>query len=236
MSKKLAIVQSNYIPWKGYFDLISMVDEFILFDDAQYTRNDWRNRNRIRAAHGLVWLTIPVQVSGRFGQRIRDAKVTDAKWATKHWKSIVTSYSRAPYFYHYRELFELLYQEAAHETMLSRINYQFTRAICEILGISTRISWSWNYQLAEGKTERLINLCQQAGASTYITGPAAKAYIDRRLFDAAGIKAAFIDYSGYPTYRQLYSAPFAHRVSVIDLILNTGPCAPKYMKGTICDL
>src|SRR3954462_63864 len=98
MPKRVAILQSNYIPWKGYFDLIGMVDEFILFDDAQYTRNSWRNRNRIKTTNGPVWLTIPVQISGKFAQSIREAKVVNSRWATKHWKSIVGNYSRARFF------------------------------------------------------------------------------------------------------------------------------------------
>src|SRR5216683_727265 len=106
MSKTIAAVQSNYIPWRGYFDLISQVDEFILFDDAQYTRRDWRNRNKIKTPKGLIWLTIPVETKGKYSQKIKDTVVTDSKWARDHWRSIVHNYSKAPYFPEYRELFE----------------------------------------------------------------------------------------------------------------------------------
>ncbi|MBC7810365.1 MAG: WbqC family protein [Burkholderiales bacterium] len=228
-SKRVAIVQSNYIPWKGYFDLINMVDEFILFEDAQYTRNDWRNRNRIKSANGPIWLTIPVQISGRFGQRIRDAQVSNSMWATKHWKSILASYSRAPHFHLYRNTFETLYVQMSEETYLSEINEGFIRAICRMLNIQTRISRTSNYELLNGKTERLISLCQQAGATAYISGPAAQVYLDEPQFAAAGIALSYMNYDDYPTYNQLYP-PFEQSVSVIDLLFNQGPEAGKYMK------
>src|SRR5882757_9025960 len=106
MSKKVAIVQSNYIPWRGYFDLINSVDEFILFDDMQYTRRDWRNRNRIKTANGIIWLTIPVVVKGRYSQSIQETEVSDSNWAAKHWKTLQQSYARAAHFKEYETLFE----------------------------------------------------------------------------------------------------------------------------------
>jgi hypothetical protein len=97
-SKKCAIVQSNYIPWKGYFDLIAAVDEFILYDDMQYTRRDWRNRNQIKTPQGLQWLTVPVVVKGLYYQKIRETEIDGTVWATSHWKSLVANYKRAPHF------------------------------------------------------------------------------------------------------------------------------------------
>jgi len=116
------------------------------------------------------------------------------------------------------------------EKFLSKINYRFIMAICKILGIKTKISWSMDYELIEGKTERLVHLCKQAGATEYLSGPAAKDYIEEELFQKAGIKLTFMDYSGYPEYSQLYP-PFEHKVSIIDLIFNVGSNAPKYMKS-----
>ena len=225
----MAIVQSNYIPWKGYFDLINLVDEFVLFDDMQYTRRDWRNRNLIKTRDGLKWLTIPVAVKGNYFQTIKDTRISDPGWARKHWESIVHSYSKAQHFAAYRELFEALYLES-QESFLSQINYAFLTAICKILGINTRITWSMEYTSVEGKTERLVNICKQAGATTYISGPAARDYIDETLFIAEGISLEYIDYSSYPDYRQLFP-PFEHGVSVIDLIFNEGASAPNYMKS-----
>lgn len=228
-TKKVAIVQSNYIPWKGYFDLINLVDEFVLFDDMQYTRRDWRNRNVIKTAAGLKWLTIPVAVKGNYLQKINDTRVSDPAWARRHWETIVHSYSKATHFAHYREVFESLYLNCA-ETFLSQINYAFLTAICKILGIDTRITWSTDYSSAAGKTERLVSICEQAGATSYISGPSARDYLDGTLFNDANISLEYIDYDSYPEYKQMFP-PFAHQVSIIDLIFNEGPDARNFMKS-----
>jgi hypothetical protein len=229
VSKRVAILQSNYIPWKGYFDLINLVDEFILYDDMQYTRRDWRNRNKIKTANGPQWLTIPVEVKGKYFQKINETIVSDHDWASKHWQTIVHSYAKAPYFREFRDALEKLYNNAA-QPLLSDVNYQFLVGICELLGITTRITWSTAYESVDGKTERLVHLCRQAGASDYLSGPAARDYIDETLFADAGIALQFMDYSGYPEYSQLFP-PFEHSVSIIDLIFNTGAEARRYMKS-----
>jgi len=229
MDKKVAIVQSNYIPWKGYFDLINKADEFILFDDMQYTRRDWRNRNQIKGPAGLTWLTIPVENKGKYFQRIKETVINDAGWNRRHWQSIIQNYSRARYFPTYKEVFEDLYLNC-HERVLSQINYRFLVRICDLLGIKTRLSWSMDYQLVEGKTERLVDLCKKAGASEYLSGPSAKTYVNEEIFRSEGIGLEYVDYSGYPEYHQLYG-DFVHEVSVIDLIFNEGPEATKYMKS-----
>lgn len=228
-SKKLAIIQSNYIPWKGYFDLINLVDECILFDDMKYTKRDWRNRNKIKTVSGPKWLTIPVQVKGKYFQRIKDTEISNTNWNRKHWETIVHNYSRARYFSEYRAIFEKLYLECK-EKLLSSINYRFLTHICSILEITTKITWSMNYRLKEGKTERLIDLCKQAEARTYISGPAARNYIDEEMFEREGIQLRYMDYSDYPEYNQIFP-PFEHQVSIIDLIFNEGPHASKFMKS-----
>jgi hypothetical protein len=228
-TKKVAILQSNYIPWKGYFDLIHSVDEFVLFDTAQYTRRDWRNRNRIKTPAGLAWLTIPVVVKGRYLQTVQETEVSDPSWAEQHWKTLKHSYARAPYFDQYRGHFEGLYL-GCEEKLLSQINYRFLTEICEILGIKTRLSWSAQYRQIEGKTERLVAWCKELKAVEYLSGPAARDYIDQRVFDEAGVKLQYFDYSGYPEYKQLYP-PFDHAVSIVDLIFNEGPNATRFMKS-----
>ena len=215
--KKVAIIQSNYIPWKGYFDIIKRVDEFILYDDMQYTRRDWRNRNKIKTQRGLEWLTIPVETKGNYLQAIKDTVISDDHWNEKHWQSIIHNYSKAKNFGQYRDTFQRLYLDT-RERYLSAINYR------------TKISWSMDYQIVDGKTERLISLCKQAGASDYISGPAAQGYVDEELFKKENIKLTWMDYSGYPEYEQLYP-PFEHGVSIIDLIFNVGDDASKYMKN-----
>lgn len=227
--KKVAIVQSNYIPWRGYFDLINSVDEFILYDNMQYTRRDWRNRNIIKSQAGPLWLTIPVEVKGKYFQEIKDTVISDPAWNRKHWKTIVHCYSQARHFSLYREMFEDLYLNTT-ETYLSRINYKFLKMICGVLGIKTNLTWSMDYHLPEGKTERLVDLCKQVGASAYLSGPAAKNYLDEALFQQEAIELRYMDYSAYSEYRQLYP-PFEPAVSIIDLIFNEGPNATKYLKS-----
>ena len=229
MRKTIAVVQSNYIPWRGYFDLINSVDEFILYDDVQYTIRDWRNRNIIKTSSGPLWLTIPVEVKGKYFQKIKDTRISDPTWRRRHWATIVHSYSRAKYFPMQKELFEELYLQA-DDKLLSHVNYHFIIAICRILGIRTTISWSMDYNLNGDKTERLVDLCKQSGATKYISGPAAKAYLNEDLFKSEGIAVSYMDYSGYPEYMQLYP-PFLSQVSIIDLIFNEGPQATDYMKS-----
>lgn len=229
--KKVAILQSNYIPWKGYFDIINMVDEFILFDDMQYTRRDWRNRNIIKTANGLKWLTIPVENKGKYTQRICDTRVSDFSWPEKHWKTIRHNYVRAPFFNEYEVLFESLYNKCADEPFLSHINYQFIMLICKILNIKTPITWSMDYGVkTDDSSRRLLLLCQKAGANNYLSGPAAKSYLDESIFQQEGIEVSYMDYSGYKEYTQLYST-FEHGVTILDLLFNTGPMAPNYMRS-----
>jgi hypothetical protein len=231
--KSVAIVQSSYIPWKGYFDLIRSVDEFILFDDMQFTRRDWRNRNRIKSPSDPIWLTIPVQVKGRYYQRIDETRIAEPKWASRHWQTIQRCYRRAPHFARYAPIFEELFL-GCKEDLLSRINYRFIKAICELLGISTPIAWSTDYSSAPGKTARLVHLCRQAGARLYVSGPSARDYLEPTLFEEAGLTLSFADYSGYPEYPQLYP-PFDHHVSIIDLLFNEGPESSRFLCAVAAD-
>ena len=226
--KRAAILQSNYIPWKGYFDLINMVDVFILYDDVQFTKNDWRNRNKIKTANGVTWLTIPV-LHESLSQSIEETRVSQQLWRKKHWNSLCQSYARAPHFQDYRAKLEDAYLDDS-ETNLSRINHRFITLINSFLGITTPILWSSEFSLGEGQTARLVDLCKQVGADEYISGPAAKNYLDLKLMDDAGIQVQWMDYSGYPEYPQLHP-PFEHAVSVLDLIFNTGQAARTYMKS-----
>jgi hypothetical protein len=228
MGKRVAILQSNYIPWKGYFDLINSVDEFILYDTAQFTKNDWRNRNKIKTSGGLLWLSIPVR--HRFGQLIQDTTIRDSTWNRTHWRSLSQAYAKAAYFKMYKSTFEELYNKCGVESKLSNVNFQFIKEVCAIIGIKTSITWSRDYRLVDGQTERLVDLCKQLGASEYLSGPVAKNYIESDLFAQENIKLTYIDYSGYPEYPQLFP-PFEHGVSILDLIFNTGPEARMYMKN-----
>ena len=226
--KKIAAVQSNYIPWKGYFDLIAAVDEFILYDDMQYTRRDWRNRNRIKTEDGVRWLSVPVQVKGKYYQRIRDTRIDGTAWSSDHWQSLVHNYRRALHFEEIADWLKPLYLTESY-TYLSELNRRFIEAVCGYLGIRTKISNSWEYTLVEGKTERLADLCRQAAGTEYVSGPAAKDYMDESVFAERGIKLTWFDYDGYPEYPQLWGE-FTHHVTVLDLLFNCGREAPRYMK------
>ena len=227
--KKIAILQSNYIPWKGYFDLINMVDEFILYDDMQYTKRDWRNRNKIQSPQGLKWLSIPVEVKGKYYQKVNETKISEKDWGKKHWAMIKQNYSKASYFKEYKDVFEELYLNCEEE-YLSKINYKFIVAICRILGISTKIRWSSEFELIDGQTEKLLGICKDCDADIYLSGPAAKDYFDNDLAKKENIKVEWMDYRGYEEYEQLH-LPFEHGVSILDLIFNEGNNAMKFMKS-----
>lgn len=227
--KKVAIIQSNYIPWKGYFDMIAAVDEFILYDDMQYTRRDWRNRNQIKTPLGAQWLTVPVQVKGKYDQKIKETLIDGSDWAVAHWKTLTQNYRRAPYFDEVAIWLEPLYIAASY-THLSKLNRNFIEAVCSYLNIQTVISNSWDYTLRNGKTERLADLCKQAGGTEYISGPAAKDYIEESIFTAMNIKLTWFDYAGYPEYPQLWGE-FIHGVTVLDLLFNCGKNAHHYMRN-----
>jgi hypothetical protein len=226
---RIAISQSNYIPWKGYFDMINRVDEFVLLDEVQYTRRDWRNRNRVKTANGPVWLTIPVHVKGRYHQRIDETRISAPDWAAKHLKTLEQSYRRAPGYELYDTRLAELYGSAAGDERLSDVNRRFIEAVCEWLGIRTKLSWSTDYAAGDGRNERLLSICLAAGATEYVSGPAAAAYLDEGLFRAHGVEVSWMDYSAYPEYPQPHP-PFAHAVSVLDLLLSTGADAPRYLK------
>ncbi|WP_295442936.1 WbqC family protein [uncultured Thiodictyon sp.] len=229
--KKVAILQSNYIPWKGYFDMIAAVDEFILYDDMQYTRRDWRNRNQIKTPHGVRWLTVPVVVKGKYHQKIRETEIDGTEWAATHWKTIVQSYRRAPYFTEIATWLEPIYLRESFDH-ISTLNRRLIEAVCEYLGIKTTITNSWDYTLLDGKTERLADLCAQAGGTEYVSGPAARNYVDEPVFRNLGLKLTWFDYLGYPEYPQLWGE-FTHGVTILDLLFNCGPEARGYMRYVI---
>ena len=229
--KKIAILQSNYIPWKGYFDIIGSVDEFIIYDEMQYTKNDWRNRNKIKTTNGLIWLTIPVKIE-KLNQKINETKIADNKWYIKHKNSLQTNYGKATKFKECKDFIFNIYEQASRLDYISEINYTFLNEINKFLKISTKISFSTDYNIGDGKTERLINICKQSNSNIYLSGPSAKNYIDEALFTKNNINLEWFDYIGYKEYEQLHP-PFEHGVSILDLIFNTGEDAYKYLKNTI---
>ncbi|OAI40242.1 hypothetical protein AYO40_05025 [Planctomycetaceae bacterium SCGC AG-212-D15] len=226
MTKTVAVLQSNYLPWKGYFDIIHDVDLFIFYDDVQYTTNDWRNRNVVKTPNHLAWLTVPV---GNQNHRlVCDVELKDDRWQAKHWRTIAQSYSRAPCF---QEVSPFLQEALLGRSWsnLSMLNQHLTTTIARrFLNISTAFDDSRRYVLHGKRQERLLDLLSQTAARRYISGPAAAKYIDPDSFRAAGIELIYKDYSGYPIYPQFHP-PFEHCVSVIDLLMHTGSAAPDYI-------
>ena len=227
--KRVAIIQPNYIPWKGYFDIVHAVDIFIFLDDVQYTQRDWRNRNRIKLANGTSsWLTVPTQ--GGRSQSIHEVLVDRSQdWSRKHAEALRHSYARSPFFdrYHPR-IIEIL--ASGHER-LADLDIDLTKQICEWLAIPTELRRSSEMGGAGAKDERLIELVRAVGGDFYLSGPAARDYIVPKRFEDAGITLAYHDYAGYPEYPQV-SAPFDHYLTVLDLLFAVGPEAPDYVWGS----
>ena len=229
--KVSAIIQSNYIPWKGYFDIIRQSDIFILLDCVQSTKNDWRNRNRIKTAQGVTWLTVPVHHSTRL--RIDEVEIMDRRWAKKHYRTIAQSYGKAPHFAEQQGELERIYQNCAEMPRLSAVNRAFLEWICTRLAIDTPILDAKDLVDVErldalSATERLVELCQACRATRYLSGPAARQYLEQDLFSASNIELEFMNYDGYSEYPQLHG-PFEHHVSAIDLILMLGVDAACYL-------
>ena len=223
------ISQSNYIPWKGYFDMIASVDVFVIYDEVQYTKNDWRNRNLIKTKNGLQWLTIAVKQES-LSQAIYDTEVFKTNWRKKHIGTLRANYGKALYFSDFKERIFKIYE--LESTNLSEINLEFIKEICSILEIETKIIDSRSLNLTGDKQERLVQACQQLESDIYLSGPAAKSYIDEDFFASHQIKVEWMDYSNYKTYNQLHP-PFEHEVSILDLIFNEGSNAKKYLKSYI---
>lgn len=226
--KKVAVIQSNYIPWKGYFDIINDVDLFIFYDDVQYTKNDWRNRNKVKTAQGIQWLTIPV--GSAHDRLICEVRLENNHWRKKHWATLQHAYSKTSFFDEYHDFFRNLYLDSDC-TNLSEWNQNLIKIICkDFLGIKTEFHDSREFCAEGDKLDRLLDLLKKANADLYVSGPSAKNYIEEEIFTAVDIELVYKDYAGYPEYPQLFP-PFDHAVSILDLIFNCGPNAPYYIWG-----
>lgn len=229
--RRVAILQSCYVPWKGYFDIIGSVDVFVVYDDVQYAKAHWHNRNQILTSSGPKWLTIPVLTRGDRFQPIDEVRVSQP-FAEKHWRSLEHSYGRAPHWESQRDWLRDLYERASNMDSLSDINVMFMRAIAQRLGFTAEFVSARDLGVGGGQTERLVKLCQAVSGTSYLTGPSAASYIEEAQFTAARIALEWMNYDGYPAYSQQY-APFTHAVSILDLMLNEGPAARSYLKAPV---
>lgn len=224
----VVILQPSYIPWRGYFDLISKADLFIFYDDVQYDKHGWRNRNQIKTTQGKQWLSIPVHSAGvTQGISIKDVKIDWSKpWSKSHWKTLNIAYAKAPFFQHYISFIEPFFLR--QDVFLADFTIDLTVALADELGISrTRFVRSSSLAGIDGqKTERLIQILSLVGASHYISGPSARDYIEQDQFDSAGITLEYMEYD-YPEYPQLHP-PYEPQVSILDLLFMTGPDASNY--------
>jgi hypothetical protein len=224
--KKVAILQSNYIPWKGYFDLIHDVDLFIFYDDVQYTHSDWRHRNKLMTRDGPRWLTIP---AGHDLKRlICEVEIPDQSWKEQHRSIIEQNYREAPFIEESQPLLDFLYANPI--TNLSDYNQRAIRHLSNILGIRAEFIDSRLLGVNGRKTERLIGILESVGATKYISGPSARDYIDEPMFAEAGIELVYKEYPAYPAYQQCFP-PFSPFVTILDLLMNVGPEAARYIWG-----
>lgn len=230
-TKKIAILQSNYIPWKGYFDVMAAVDEFLIFDEVQFTKNDWRNRNRIVLNGRLHWLTIPVRTSGAFGQPINCVEIASPDWANAHWETLKQGYRRAPHFSEIAGVLQAAYGAAASLGLLADVNELFLRAVAGYLDLTTQILRAEIVQRTRADpTERLVEICQARQATVYVSGPAARAYLKTDLFRNAGIALHYANYQDYSDYPQGV-APFEHGVSIVDALFQCGRETRSHLKS-----
>ena len=226
--KKIAILQSNYIPWRGYFNLIDSVDEFIVYDDAQFTKRDWRNRNQIKTPHGVLWLTIPVRTKSRYHQTIRETEIDGRDWVDSHIRSLEFNYSATPYFNDVIGLLEPIYRDK--NIFLSELNIALIKAINAYLVIDTKITKSADYSYSgDNPTDKLVDLCVHSGASHYVSGPAARSYLVTESFLSKNIVTEWFDYGFCPTYPQAWGL-FVDKLSIVDLLFNCGPQSLRYVK------
>lgn len=223
---KVGIIQSNFLPWRGYFDFIREVDLFIIHDDLQYTKGDWRNRNKIKTPNGTKWITVPVHYH-QTSQLIEETTIDYSQnWAHKILNQIRAHYHQAPHFEPYfTEINDLLTQPAAS---ISDLNLRLIKWVCTHLEIETHITFSRQYNPQGTKTERLIGILEKVKATTYLSGPAAQTYLDPELFEQASIHLEYKVYD-YPEYEQLHP-PFEPGVSVIDLLFMCGKESKEFLE------
>lgn len=230
---RCAIVQPSYIPWRGYFDIIQRVEVFVFYDDVQYDSRGWRNRNRVKTPQGPSWLTIPVHSHNAQAAHtpINAIETAGGDWAARHLRTLTHLYSRAPHFERMRPWLQRVY--AAPPPLLADFTIATTMELAEMLGITgTRFVRSSTLNVTGAKTERLINVLREVGATHYLSGPAARTYLDEQMFRDHGIAVEWMKYD-YREYPQLYP-PYDPHMTILDLLFMTGDGASEYLLPPSC--
>ena len=214
---KISIHQPAYIPWLGYFDKISKVDQFVFLDSVQFGKNSYINRNQIKTSSGPLWLSIPVKLKGHINQEIKDVLIDGAKWKSKHLKSIFYNYQKAPYFENLFPKIENLYSiETVNLSELLMDQLLFWNSE---LGIRTPIVKSSDLSLTGKKSDLILDICMKLGATEYYSGVNGKDYLDISKFNDCGINVVFQDYQ-YPRYKQSFKG-FLPNLSIVDFWMNS---------------
>ena len=220
---RIGILQPSYLPWLGFLDQMAQSDVFVLYDDVQFSKGAWQNRNRIKTANGVQWLTVPVLTGGRERQLIKDVEIDNhTDWRKAHLKSITQNYSKAPFFNEYIGLFENVY--SSEWMKLIDLCVRLIMDIKSTLGVAAQVRLSSSIERnTADRVSRLIEICKTFRADEFIEGSAGKDYLEgagEREFEQSGIKLIYHDYQ-HPAYPQLYGE-FASNLSIIDLLFNNG--------------
>ncbi len=225
---KIVVTQSNYIPWKGYFDLINYVDEFIFFDEVQYTRRDWRNRNLINDGKNKKWITIPVQNKGNYDEKISNMFVNDKSWVNQHLKIFKHYYSKSKFFHETYEFLQKVYYEIDSDN-LSYINKFIIKSISKHLNLKCNFRDSTTIKKKEtDASERLLEICKSRNCKIYVTGPNAKNYLNEKIFSNNNIEIEWFDYGRTKIYKQ-QSTSFIKNLSIVDCMMNCGTDIKKFL-------
>ena len=229
---RIGVIQSSYVPWRGYFDFIREVDLFVFYDDLQFSKGSWRNRNRIKTPAGLKWLTVPVKIES-LAQLICNTRIEySIDWQVNQLNQLGESYRNAPFFGDAEPLLKEAF--GYRDETISELNIRLIRLVSTYLGITTPTQLSTEYSLAGTKTERLIGLLHKTGATTYLSGPSARDYLDERLFIDNGIRLEYKSYD-YAPYPQLWGG-YEGAVTILDLIANCGAGAKGLLQSSTPNL
>jgi WbqC-like protein family len=225
--RTVVVLQPGYLPWLGFFDQVRRSDVFVFLDSAQFDRHGWRNRNRIKGEDGgAQWLTVPVRHDGT--QPISDVRIDGRMpWARKHVQAIRQCYRRAPYLDRY--LPEL--DAALHLgwDRIAELDIAVGRLMCGWLGLEPTFVRSSDLGLPGRRSELLLQCCLHFGATRYLSGTAAKSYLDVDLLARHGVEVLWQDYS-HPTYPQQHDG-FVPYLSALDVLLNCGERSAEIIAG-----